>query len=160
MTGAKAQASGDRRAARLAAVQALYQLDIAGGETEQVISEFAAHRLPSRGGRMAPDEALFADLVRGGVDQREALDALVAAKLTQAWTMERLPTTMRALLRAAAHEIRSHGEIPPQVTISEYVDIARGFFEDQEIGFVNGVLDRIARELRGAEMAVAKREGA
>jgi len=154
------KATGDRRAARLAAVQALYQLDMADGELEQVIAEFAAHRLPPGPGRAAPDLVLFADLVRGGVGQREALDALLAAKLTKDWSLDRLPTTLRAVLRAAAHEILNHGEIPPQVTISEYVAIARGFFDDQEIGFINGMLDRLARELRGAEMAAARPERA
>jgi len=149
---------GNRRsAARLAAVQALYQLALSEGDVEQVIAEFTRHRLGEvvdGVDLVKPDRALFAELVRGVVRNRRDLDDMIAAVLVEDWTIERLETLLACILRAGAHELADRGDIPARVVISEYVDLADAFYGDKETGLVNGVLDRLARELRPAELAV------
>jgi len=149
---------GNRRsAARLAAVQALYQLALSNGDVEQVIAEFTRHRLGEAVDGVdlvKPDRALFAELVRGVVRNRRDLDDMIAAVLVEDWTIERLETLLACILRAGAHELADRGDIPARVVISEYVDLADAFYGDKETGLVNGVLDRLARELRPAELAV------
>jgi transcription antitermination protein NusB len=150
--------SGNRRsAARLAAVQALYQLAISEGDVEQVIAEFTRHRLGEvvdGVDLVKPDRALFAELVRGVVRSRRDLDDMIAAVLVEDWTIERLETLLACILRAGVHELADRGDVPARVVISEYVDLADAFYGDKETGLVNGVLDRLARELRPAELAV------
>ena len=146
-----------RSTARLAAVQALYQLEISGGDVEQVITEFAAHRLGESVDDVAlvkPDPALFGELVRGVTLNRRDLDDMIAAVLVEDWTIERLETLLACILRAGAHELADRQETPARVIISEYVDLADAFYADKETGLVNGVLDRLARELRPSELAV------
>jgi N utilization substance protein B len=149
---------GNRRsAARLAAVQALYQLAISEGDVEQVVDEFTRHRLGEivDGADLAkPDRALFAELVRGVARNRRDLDDMIAAVLVEDWTIERLETLLACILRAGAHELADRADVPARVVISEYVDLADAFYGDKETGLVNGVLDRLARELRPAELAV------
>ena len=154
---AKRSGGMPRSTARLAAVQALYQLELCGGDVEQVIAEFTRHRLGEvvdGVDLVKPDRALFAELVRGVVRNRRDLDDMIAAVLVEDWTIERLETLLACILRAGAHELADRGDIPARVVISEYVDLADAFYGDKETGLVNGVLDRLARELRPAELAV------
>ena len=148
----KAPPAGKRGAARLAAVQALYQLDMNGGKMEQVIREFVDHRLGREldgdqyGGA---DETLFRAIAGGASAKREELDNLIAAVLPDAWPLERLESILRQILRCGVYELAELPEIPTPVVISEYVGIADAFFgEGKQPGMVNAVLDRLARELR------------
>ena len=145
-----------RSAARLAAVQALYQLELGGGPVEAVITEFVRHRLGREieGANYGDADAeLFAELARGVVARRDELDRLLRSVLMPEWPLERLETVLRAILRAAAYELVARTDVPARVVISEYVDIANAFFEGKEIGFANGVLDRLAHSLRPQELA-------
>jgi transcription antitermination protein NusB len=154
--GKRPQPGKARSTARLAAVQALYQIEIAEGDAEQVIAEFAGHRLGEslEGVKLAkPDATLFAELVQGVVHNRRDLDDMIAAVLTEDWTIERLEVLLRCLLRAGAHELADRADIPARVVISEYVDLADAFYGEKETGLVNGMLDRLARELRPQELA-------
>jgi len=145
-----------RRVARLAAVQALYQLELNPGlGAEAVIREFVRDRL----GREIDgdlygeaDGELFADIVRGVAVNRERLDERLAAALSDEWPLPRLETILRLILEAGAYELVHRPDIPPRVTLSEYVGIAYAFFAGKEPGLANGVLDRLARALRGAEL--------
>jgi len=144
-----------RRAARLAAVQALYQIDAGGGAVEQVLTEFVRHRIDSPEGEEAyagADRALFADIVRGVSERREALDEMIGAALAEGWTLQRLDRVLRAILLAGAYEILARSDIPPRVVISEYVDLAHDFFDGREPAMVNGVLDRLAHVVRRDEL--------
>jgi transcription antitermination protein NusB len=144
-----------RSVARLAAVQALYQIDLGGGAPDAVITEFLGHRL----GRDidgenygAADTALFADIVRGATARREELDRALSGALTPDWPLERLETVLRAILRAGAFELVALADVPARVVISEYLDISHAFFAGKEPGLVNGVLDRIAHQLRPGDL--------
>lgn len=142
-----------RTAARLAAVQALYQVDLAGAPPATVVAEFVKHRL-CRDGRGegedfgVPDEKLFADVVEGACARRDDVDPRIAAALSPDWPLNRLEVILRAILRAAAYELMTRPDVPTRVVISEYLDIAHAFFAGKEPGLVNGVLDRLARTLR------------
>jgi N utilization substance protein B len=156
MTGAdRGKARRGRRAARLAAVQATYQRELAGAAVETVLNEFLMHRL-ARG--TAPPEladadlALFKDLVRGIDLKRAEVDRVLAQHLTEGWALERLELVLAAILRAGAYELLARPDVPARVALNEYVDIAHAFYAGKEPGFVNGVLDRIARELRPQEL--------
>ena len=151
-----------RSAARLAAVQALYQIELSEGDAEQVIAEFAGHRLGEdvEGlGLAKPDRSLFAELVRGVHRHRRDLDDMIAAVLTEDWTIERLERLLLCILRAGAHELADRPDVPARVVISEYVDLADAFYGEKETGLVNGMLDRLARELRPDELAVPNGSG-
>ncbi|MBM3489421.1 MAG: transcription antitermination factor NusB [Alphaproteobacteria bacterium] len=143
---------GRRRAARLAAVQALYQLDLGGEEVETVILEFRTHRL-TEGPAQAADPALFADLVRGAWRRRGELDRLLSQALVADWPIERLECVLRALLRAAVYELLVRHDIPPKVVINEYLEVAHAFFSEREPQLVNGVLDALAQRLRGERLS-------
>jgi N utilization substance protein B len=149
--GAKAPPAGKRGAARLAAVQALYQLDMNGGKPAQVIAEFVEHRLGREldgdqyGGA---DEHLFRAIAGGAATKREELDNLIAAVLPDAWPLERLESILRQILRCGVYELAELPEIPTPVVISEYVGISDAFYSGKEPVMVNAVLDRLARELR------------
>ena len=143
----------ERSAARLAALQALYQLEITGNTPDDVIEEFIEHRfvrLPETG---APqhDEAFFSDLVHGVLKHQVEIDRSIAKELAQGWTLGRIDSTLRALLRAASYELVARRDVPAKVVIDEYVELARDFFEGDEPGFVNAVLDRLAHRKRAAE---------
>ena len=162
--GRKSGASA-RGAARLLAVQALYQMDIRGGTAESTVMEFIQHRteLPvSADGdedSVRPrdaDKALFANLVQGVAGDREELNAALDGCLDGANTMERLEPLLRAILSAGAYELRSRDDIPARVAISEYVRLTDAFFEGREPGLVNAVLDRLARVVRNDETAERK----
>ena len=145
-----------RRLARLAAVQALYQLQLNPGiGTEAVIREFVRDRLGREiDGELygEADVELFADIVRGVASDRERLDETLSAALSEEWPLGRLETILRLILEAGAYELARRPDIPPRVTMSEYVGIAHAFFSGSEPGLANGVLDHLARTLRGTEL--------
>lgn len=141
-----------RRIARLAAAQALYQIEVAGVGADAVLLEFLEHRLDDEiddGLKLADmDRALFKDLV-GGVALRKAeLDGLLEPLLLPDWTLERLEMLLRVILRAGAYELAQRTDVPPKVAITEYVDLAHDFFGGREPALVNGVLDSLARSVR------------
>lgn len=140
-----------RTAARLAAVQALYQIEVTGASPANTVGEFLRHRFSAQAEGEnfgAADEALFAVLVEGTCARRSELDDHIAAALTPDWPLERLEIILRAILRAGAYELLARPDVPARVAISEYLDIAHAFFAGKEPGLVNGVLDRLARTLR------------
>ena len=161
--GERAPAQRKRRsAARLAAAQALYQIDLTGADPALVVVEFREHRLgqdPAGGGGAAktePDAAYFERLVRGVVERRAEIDAMLAPALAEGWTLARLEVVLRAALRLGAFELIALGDVPARVVINEYVNIAHMFFAGKEPGFINGVLDRLARRLRPSELEGAE----
>ena len=140
-----------RSVARLAAVQALYQMEVSSIGVEHVIREFTEHRFDRDVDGMtlaAADEAFFGDLVRGVVSQQKKVDAAVVKRLAEGWRLERLDATVRAILRAGAFELANRPDVPTEVVIDEYVDVAKSFFEGTEPGFVNGALDGVAKDVR------------
>ena len=140
-----------RSAARLAAVQALYQHHLEATPTARLLDEFHQHRL---GHTIDDDEFadaevdFFDDLVRGTIDRRAEIDDLLAAKLAEGWTLARLDKTMLQILRAGAYELIARADVPVAAAISEWVDVAKAFFDDREAKFVNGVLDALAKDVR------------
>jgi transcription antitermination protein NusB len=155
--GERQSPSGRRRSvARLGAVQALYQCALNPGlGADIVIGEFLHHRLGREiDGEVygEADEALFTDIVRGVARHREQLDETIAASLSEEWPLRRLETILRIVLEAGAYELAHRPDIPPRVTLSEYVAIAHAFFDGKEPGLANGVLNRLARALRADEL--------
>jgi N utilization substance protein B len=149
-----ARAAGPRSAARLAAVQALYQVEITGVAGNVAIAEFVKHRLGHEidGDDYVPaDEALFRELVGGTLERKDQLDKLISSALSAEWPLERLEVVLRAILRAGVFELSTDIDVPVRVVIAEYVDIAHAFFAGKEPGLINGVLDRLGRELRQSE---------
>jgi N utilization substance protein B len=139
--------------ARLAAVQALYQMEVTGSGVEVVVREFRDHRFGGdlEGETLAmADEPFFAALARGVVGAQARIDGAITARLAPGWRLERLDATVRAILRCAAFELGFLADIPREVVINEYLEIAKSFFGGAEAGFVNGVLDSIARDERPA----------
>ncbi|MEO8813061.1 MAG: transcription antitermination factor NusB [Caulobacteraceae bacterium] len=142
-----------RSVARLAAVQALYQMEASGVGVEAVIREFRDHRFDRdvEGAPLASaDEAFFAEVVKGVVADQTAIDKAVTRRLSQGWRLERIDATVRAILRAGAFELMRRPDIPGEVAIDEYVELAKSFFAGVEPGFVNAALDGIARDERPA----------
>ena len=153
-------------AARLAAVQALYQSEITGMSADDVIRDFLENgvggtALINPGGEespevevalAAPDATLFAAIVRGTLERRTAIDTMIDGALNEGWTLARLEVLMKSILRAGAFEISTRADIPPKVSISEYVNVADAFYAGSEPGMVNAVLDRIARVVRDGEI--------
>jgi N utilization substance protein B len=141
-----------RRAARLAAVQALYQMEISGASTADVIGDFSAGKLPRESeatySDCEGDPDLFRVLVEKAVDRQATLDRAIARHLSKGWRLERIDAVARAILRAGAAELEQRPDIPVAVVIDEYVEIAKSFFEGPEPGFVNAALDACARDLR------------
>jgi transcription antitermination protein NusB len=148
--------ASSRSAARLAAVQALYQMDMTGIDLNQVIAEFAAHRLGQEieGDRYAEAEPeFFRDIVEGVVREQLRIDPLIDKQLAEGWRLTRVDSILRAILRAGAYEILIRGDVPVRVVISEYVDIAHAFFGEEEPKVVNGILDRLGHKARPQEFA-------
>jgi N utilization substance protein B len=145
-----------RSAARLGAVQALYQMDVGGALLEDVLAEFETFRL---GGELdgvtyrEADAAFFRDLVSGVVRDQRELDPLIQVAMVEGWPLTRLDVTLRAILRAATWELSGRKDVPAPVVISEYVDVAKAFFGKDEPRIVNGVLDKLGREIRPKEFA-------
>lgn len=140
-----------RAAARLAAVQALYQHQMEGTVVVRLLDEFHQHRIGQEieGEEYAEaDVAFFDDVVRGTIARRDEIDGLLSAKLAEGWSITRLDKTMLQILRAGAYELLARADVPVASAISEYVDVAKAFFDDREAKFVNGVLDAVAREVR------------
>lgn len=149
-----------RSAARLAAVQALYQIDITGISPSKVVAEFVEHRFDKVVDGLTdeqPDPELFSDLVRGASARCDEVDRLVGDSLTDTWTVERLEKILRAILRLGAYELVARVDVPARVVITEYVDVAKAFFDESQPKLVNGVLDALARRLRGGELAGSAR---
>ena len=143
--------SRSRSAARLAAVQALYQQEMEGTPIPRLLHEFHEHRL----GATIEDERyhdaerdFFDDLVTGADARRGDIDALISGRLAEGWTLERLDRPMRAILRAGAYELIARRDVPVASVITEYVDVAHAFYDKRESGFVNGLLDAIAKDAR------------
>lgn len=146
--------ANQRGAARLAAVQALYQMEIAGTGIADVVAEFELFRLGKEiDGEQyrTADAAWFRDLVSGVVEAQLEVDPRVHAALVEGWPLKRVDATLRAILRAGVYELIHRADVPARVVITEYVDIAKAFFAEDEPKLVNGVLDRLARELRPEE---------
>jgi transcription antitermination protein NusB len=144
-----------RSRARLAAVQALYQMDVAGTDLNEVIEEFKTHRF-SRGaedGAVAgADAEHFARVLNGVVRRQRELDPIIDQQLAAGWRLVRVDAILRAILRAGGFELIELADVPVRVVISEYVDVAHAFFEADEPRVVNGVLDQIARKVRPGEL--------
>lgn len=143
-----------RGAARLSAVQALYQMDIAGTGLNDILAEFESHWIGREveGEQYLPAEAaFFRDVVAGVLREQRKLDPLIDEALAQGWPLKRIEAILRAVLRAGAYELGHRNDVPARVVVSEYVDVANAFVDRDETGLVNAVLDQIARQLRGAE---------
>ena len=148
-----------RGAARLAAVQALYQMDLAGTGLNEIMSEFESHWLGGEvdGAQYQPAEAaFFRDIVGGVVREQGTLDPLIDAALTRGWPLKRIEAVLRAVLRAGAYELACRSDVPARAVVSEYVDVAGAFVDAEETGLVNAVLDQLARQLRIAEFDRAR----
>ncbi len=144
----------ERSAARLAALQALYQLEIAEGAPDDVIREFIEHRFgrEAEAGLMGEqDEVFFTDVVNGVLKNQVEIDQMLARSLAKGWTLARIDAILRALLRGAGYELLKRRDVPARVIIDEYVELARDFFEGDEPKFVNGILDHMAKGNRGEE---------
>jgi N utilization substance protein B len=140
-----------RSAARLAAVQALYQQEMEARPVAALLHEFHQHRLGATidGDQYAEAEVdFFDDLVSGAEARRAELDALIAGRLAPGWSLARLDKPMKAILRAGAYELVARADVPVATVIGEYLDVAKAFYDARETGFVNGLLDAIAREVR------------
>lgn len=155
MSEPKAHPAMRRSTARLLAVQALYQIERSGSDPEAVIQEFLEHRQEQEidGARLvAADAPRFRSLVKGVCSEQEDLDNMLLAVLDVDWTLERLEPLLLVIMRAGIYEISSHNDVPPRVVINEYVNVARAFYGGKEPGLVNGILDRLAKDLRTEEM--------
>ncbi len=143
-----------RSSARIAVVQALFQMDLARTGVREVIEEFSSTRFPTaQDGDLikGADNHFFAQLVRGVVRRQRDLDPLIDQRLAQGWRLSRIDSTLRAILRAAAYELMERNEVPARVVINEYVNIAHVFFDGDEPKVVNGVLDGLSRNWRTGE---------
>lgn len=148
--------ANQRGAARLAAVQALYQMDITGAPLADVLAEYEVYRLGKEidgDTYLKADAAWFRAIVTGVVRDQKKLDPLIAGSISEGWTLSRLDSTLRAILRAGVFEVVSKPDVPTAVIVTEYVEIAVAFFEGEEAKLVNAVLDRIARRERGDKKA-------
>ncbi|MBW6420462.1 transcription antitermination factor NusB [Rhizobium sp. XQZ8] len=144
--------ANQRGAARLAAVQALYQMDIGGTGVLEVVAEYEAHRLGQEldgDTYLKADPSWFRSIVSGVVRDQTKIDPVIRSSLEESWPLSRLDSTLRAILRAGTFEVMERKDVPVAVIVTEYVEIARAFFEEDEPRIVNAVLDRIAKQVRG-----------
>lgn len=155
----KEKPANKRGAARLAAVQALYQMDVGGTGLMEIVAEYEAHRL----GRevdgdtyLAADAQWFRKILSGVIENQKQIDPVIHSSLEGNWPLSRIDSTLRAILRAGTYELMSRPEVPVAVAVSEYVDIAKAFYDDTEPKLVNAVLDRVARRVRGGAEAADK----
>ncbi len=140
-----------RSAARLAAVQALYQLEMEGTPLASLLDEFHMHRLGAEiedEQYLEADVAFFDDVVRGVAARRDEIDSRLTERLAQGWSIARLDRTMLQILRAGAYELLARPDISVSIVINEYLDVAHAFFDDREAKFVNGLLDAVAKDVR------------
>ena len=163
MIGARAgrneRKANRRGAARLAAVQALYQMEIAGTGLNEILAEFESHWMGREveGAQYLPAEAaFFREIVAGVLREQRSLDPLVDTTLAQGWPLKRVDAILRAVLRAGAYELAHRSDIPARVVVSEYVDIANAFIDTEETGMGNAVLDTIAHQFRAGELAAPR----
>jgi N utilization substance protein B len=143
-----------RGAARLAAVQALYQMDIASTGVNDILAEFESHWIGREveGAQYLPAEAaFFRDVVLGVVREQREIDPVIDKVLAAGWPLKRIETILRAVLRAGAYELGHRGDVPARVIVSEYVGVANAFVDKDETGMINAVLDQIARQFRAGE---------
>jgi transcription antitermination protein NusB len=151
MTSAMKNRSKSRSAARLAAVQALYQHDMEATPVTKLLHEFHQHRLGATIGDDEYAEAeidFFDDIVSGATARIGEIDSAISARLSSDWTLERLDKPMRAILRAGTYELLARADVPVKSVINEYVDVADAFYAKREKGFVNGLLDAVAKDVR------------
>lgn len=144
--------SKSRSAARLAAVQASYQRSMESTPTAQLLHEFHQHRLGATIEDVEYNEAevaFFDDIVTGSIAREAELDAAIGARLSTGWSLDRLDKPMRALLRVATYELLARADVPVKTVINEYIDVADAFYDSREKGFVNGLLDAVAKDVRG-----------
>jgi N utilization substance protein B len=146
-----------RRAARMAAVQALYQMELAEQGAGEVAQEFVEHRFIDD--NQAVDADFFTAIVEGVPAHQAEVDKAIAACLSEKWKLERVDSILRAILRAAGFELVAARDVPAKVVIDEYVGIAHDFFEGDEPGFVNGALDSMARRKRSKEFGLPTPDG-
>lgn len=147
----------ERSAARLAAVQALYQMDVTGKTLPDIFAEFETYwiGMEIEGDQYNPAElAFFRDILTGVIADQGPLDRAIDATLIDGWPLARVDSVMRATLRGGAYELKKRKDIPARVIIKEYVDVAGAFFGPDESGMINAVLDGMARQLRADEFVV------
>ncbi len=147
-----------RGAARLAVVQALYQMELSEQDANDVIEQFVTHRLTKESDFLPhqdTDVDHFQAIARGVVGHQRDIDRTIKEALSETWKLSRLDSTVRALLRSATYELLFVNDVPARVVINEYIDVAHAFFDEDEPAFVNGVLDRIARTKRASEFIVS-----
>ncbi|HEX3709619.1 MAG TPA: transcription antitermination factor NusB [Pseudolabrys sp.] len=152
----EARKANRRGAARLAAVQALYQMDLAGTGLNEIMAEFESHWIGREveGEQYLPAEAaFFRDIVSGVVREQRALDPQIDEALSKGWPLKRIEAILRAALRAGCYELSHRRDVPARVVVKEYADVAAAFVGGDETGMVNAVLDQLARKLRAAEFA-------
>src|ERR1039457_3780914 len=151
-----ARKANKRGAARLAAVQALYQMDLAGTGLNEILAEFESHWLGREveGAQYLPAEAaFFRDIVSGVVREHRKLDPVIDEALAKSWPLKRIEAVLRAVLRAGCYELDHRRDVLARVSVSGYADVAAAFVERAETGMVNAVLDQLARKMRAAEFA-------
>lgn len=151
MTAKGSDRAKSRSAARLAAVQALYQREMEGTAVPVLLHEFHEHRLGATIEDVTYADAevsFFDDVVAGAVARAEEIDAVIGNHLSAGWSLERLDRPMRQILRAGTYELMARADVPVASVISEYVDVAKAFYDRRETGFVNGLLDAVAKEVR------------
>ncbi len=153
------QKTNKRTTARLGAVQALYQMDIGDTSLEEILVEFSTHRLGKEVDDeqyLSADQDFFTQIVKGVIKSQLSIDPLINDSLSDDWPVSRIDATLRAILRAGAFELSVRKDIPAKVVLSEYIDLAKSFFEGDEVGLVNAVLDKIAKTIFKAEVLPSK----
>ena len=144
-------AARNRSAARLTAVQALYQMEVAGKGLNEILAEFETHWIGNEIEGEQYEEAdmdLFRDVVKGVLSDQVAIDRLTDATLQEGWPLRRVEAVMRAVMRAGVYELKGRGDVPARVVIKEYVDVAAAFLGSDEVGMINAVLDKLGRKIR------------
>ncbi|MFK8251396.1 transcription antitermination factor NusB [Ancylobacter terrae] len=143
-----------KSAARLNAVQALYQMDVAATPIDDILAQFESHWI----GReiegeeiAAADVNLFRDIVSGVLREQRAIDPVLDAALVRGWPLKRIEMVLRAVLRAGTYELTARPDVPARVVVNEYTNVAAAFLDRDETGMVNAVLDGLAREARAGE---------
>ena len=147
----------DRHAARMAAVQAIYQMELTGNDAESVTREFCEHRFTDADPdeTAEPDTEFFTDVVRGVPHHQLEIDRAIAESLSEGWKLQRIDSILRAILRAAVYEFVARSDVPAKVVIDEYLEISHAYFGGDEASFVNALLDRVAHRKRAAEFGEA-----
>ena len=146
-----------RNGARLAAVQALYQMDLVKTDLNEVVAQFELHRFAEASeeiGHGEVEQAFFEDLIKGAVARQREIDPMIDKQLATGWRLQRLDSILRAILRSGTYELLAREDVPVKAVISAYVDLAHDFFSGEEPKVVNGVLDKLAHKLRAAELGL------